>query len=515
MGKDLLEQFRKDINDFKASCVSFYNSEISQADYKSISGGFGSYAERGLKTGMVRLRIPAGDLKLDWLKFVCGLIDLYNIKKVHFTTNQTIQLHGLKDSQICEIVEKALDVGIITRGGGGDFPRNTLVSPLTGVEVGEYFDVLPYAKAVSDYAISLIGKVKLPRKLKIGFSNSPRNIVHATYRDMGFVANPDNTFDLYTAGGLGLNPTFGIKTAEKIDPQKVLYYVKTMVQMFTTYGNYDVRAKARTRYIPKTIGEEKYLSEFSRMLKENLELADLDLNIKSEPIEKKGDGSVCELSRNVIKQKQDGLYAVLYHPITGFVNIDTFKQLYKVLSDFEGVGLRLSPNQGLYIINLTACEAEKVLGVLNNDNAHSMLQESISCVGSKICQHGICDSRDLLEKIIAVEKEENFSDGILPKIAISGCPSSCAAHQTAKIGFQGGKKKVQDDFIEVYKIFIGGCELQNRELFGEDSGTIIADKIPEMFREIGKSVVADNMVFDTWFDANTEQLKNIIAKYTL
>ena len=30
---------------------------------------------------------------------------------------------------VCDIMEQAMDAGIVTRGGGGDFPRNTMVSP--------------------------------------------------------------------------------------------------------------------------------------------------------------------------------------------------------------------------------------------------------------------------------------------------------------------------------------------------------------------------------------------------
>lgn len=32
---------------------------------------------------------------------------------------------------------------------------------------------------------------KMPRKLKVGFSSSPANLTHATYRDLGFAARED------------------------------------------------------------------------------------------------------------------------------------------------------------------------------------------------------------------------------------------------------------------------------------------------------------------------------------
>ena len=65
------------------------------------------------------------------------MIREYQVKRMHFTTCQSIQLHDLNETAVCEIMEKALDAGIVTMGGGGDFPRNIMCSPLAGVEKGE------------------------------------------------------------------------------------------------------------------------------------------------------------------------------------------------------------------------------------------------------------------------------------------------------------------------------------------------------------------------------------------
>lgn len=51
--------------------------------------------------------------------------------------------------------------------------------------------------------MTFINAEKMPRKLKVCFSNSPKNIPHATYRDLGFVATKEGKFDVYSAGGLG------------------------------------------------------------------------------------------------------------------------------------------------------------------------------------------------------------------------------------------------------------------------------------------------------------------------
>ena len=67
-------------------------------------------------------------------------------------------------------MEDGLKHGIYTRGGGGNFPRNVALSPLSGVEIGEAFDVTEYALKVNEYLMKDIYKYKLPRKLKVSFS---------------------------------------------------------------------------------------------------------------------------------------------------------------------------------------------------------------------------------------------------------------------------------------------------------------------------------------------------------
>ena len=49
--------------------------------YKGISGGFGSYAQRGGNASMLRLRMSGGVMDLAKLKFIADAIETYHIKK--------------------------------------------------------------------------------------------------------------------------------------------------------------------------------------------------------------------------------------------------------------------------------------------------------------------------------------------------------------------------------------------------------------------------------------------------
>ena len=505
----VIEDFRQELGQFREMTEKFYKKEISMKEYKGFSGGFGSYAQKGGNANMLRLRMAGGRLTKEKLGFIVKSLKKYQINRLHFTTCQTVQLHDLLPETVYALMEEALDYGIVTKGGGGDFPRNVMASPLSGVEQGEYFDVLPYGEAAGDYLLSLIGSIKLPRKLKVGFSNTPANAVHATFRDLGFVATKEGTFDVYSAGGLGNNPRMGVCVAKGIAPDQILYYIKAMVNTFMKYGNYENRAKARTRYMQETLGVEgyknAYLSELEKVQKEE------DLSICATPIKitKKGTKAV-SLEDRMMEQKQEGLYTVSYHPIGGTPNPASMIALYETVQDMDQVELRLSPDETVYIINLTEEEAKKVLEA-TKDGAKTLIESSVACIGNSICQQGLRDSQALLKKILV--NTSDLKDGVLPRIHISGCVSSCGTHQIGTIGFHGGVKRVDGTPCPAFTLHVNGADHMGQERFGESLGVITEEDIPVFLRELGETVEKANMTFADWYPEHEDEFFQIAKKY--
>ena len=507
------EEWKKDYKDFVEATRKFYQKEIDAKAYKGISGGFGSYAQKGGHANMLRLRMPGGRITKEKLKFIVDSIDKYAIDRVHFTTCQTVQLHNLNESTVCSLAVEALSAGIVTRGGGGDFPRNVMVSPLSGVEEGEYFDVFPYAEAASNFLMGFIRGDKMPRKLKVCFSNTPKNHPHATFRDLGFAAREDGTFDVYSAGGLGNNPKFGVKVAEAVCPEEILYYVQAMYDTFMAYGNYENRAKARTRYMQESLGgADNYKKAFLEKL-ENVRAGgrDLTIHVKPQCVSKAADGEL-PADRRVIPQKQQGLCSVLYHPVGGSPKPEAFKAIYEVIRDMDQVELRLAPEEALYIINLTGKEAEAVLKA-TADGAVTCFEESVACIGASICQQGVRDSQALIRKLVEMEREAGFADGVLPQIHISGCPSSCGTHQIGQIGFHGGVKVMDKVPKPAFTLHVGGCDIQGQERMGEKVGVILEETIPDFLKKVGETVVETETDFKTWFEKNPEGIKELAAPF--
>lgn len=518
MAQDYLTEFLPDLEEFRDKTMKFHNKEITVPEYKGFSGGFGSYAERGGASHMLRLRMAGGRVTKERLQFITEACDQYDIKRMKLTTCQSIQLHNLEAAQLCDMIEDAWKAGMISRGGGGDFPRNVMASPLSGVQKDEYFDVLPYAQAAGEYLMGFIKAVKFPRKLKVAFSNSPENETHATFRDLGFVATPEGTFDVYAAGGLGNNPKLGACVAQGIEPNKILYYIKAMVNTFVTYGNYENRGRARTRYMQDTLGTEGFIKAYQEKLNEVLRTEQLDLEIVAPVISKSGSGTAMPdesivADKRIIPQKQDGLYAVYYQPVGGDFAPKKAKELYDLIKDMEDVEIRLTAEEGLYIINCNTEEAKQVLE-LTKDGANTLFETSVACIGSAICQVGIGKSQALLQSCVEAVRKENFADGVLPKIHISGCPSSCGTHQIADIGFRGAMKQTPDGPKPAFAIFIGGCAWQGKEILADVGKAITVEEIPLFLVELGKMISAENSTYDQWIQGNQDKLDDLIAKYT-
>ena len=507
------QAWKQDLPAFREKTEAFYAGELDKAAYKGFSGLYGSYAQKGGKASMLRLRMTAGRVTKEKLAFVAKAIREYPVPRAHFTTCQTIQLHDLGPDAVCGIMEEALDHGIVTMGGGGDFPRNVMCSPLSGVEKGEYFDVLPWAEAAAEYLMNFVKAEKMPRKLKVGFSNSPANLTHVTFRDLGFAARADGAFDVYSAGGLGNNPRLGVKVAEAVAPEKILYYIKAMWLTFRAYGNYENRGKARTRYMQEACGgPEAYVKAYQEKLAEVLASGeDLDITASSAPIAKTGDGTTVSGPR-IVEQKQPGLYAVAWHPLGGQPALDTLCAVSDAVADMDAVELRLAPDEGAYIVNLTGAEAEKLLAI-TADSARSLFETSVSCIGGKTCQVGTRDSQGLLETCVAAVRAAGLPDGVLPQIHISGCPSSCGTHQIGAMGFRGASKVVDGRPQSAFTLFVGGSDQQGQEAMGHEVGAMLEERIPDFLVALGRTVAESGMMYADWSQANPGGVEQLAAAY--
>ena len=504
------ETLKEEVEVLRERGKKFLNDEITRADLKGFSGGLGSYSQREKGKFMVRLRTPSGIMTKEHLRLILDYIKDNGIDRAHLTTRQAVQLHELSIDQVCDVMKDAIDHDLFTRGGGGNFPRNVALSPMSGVAQGEAFDVTPYAVQVGKYFLFNATYYKLPRKLKVAFSSTEEDTACATLNDMGFVAVLDDgkpMFRLWLAGGLGGGPALGIPYDELVDPEEILYYIEAMVQLFQAEGDYKNKARARIRFIPRRMGVEAFLEcykSYVEKTKKECALNGIKPQLYTGEVwdEKSG-------SHVMIAQKQPGLYSVILHPLCGQLRLEDGEKLYDFVKDIEKAELRLSMDEEIYVRNLTKKQAQTLLEQMKGSMMMTPVTMSVSCIGTPTCQLGMNQSQALCEAIVSAVREAGVED-VLPRCFISGCPNSCSRHQVAPIGLTGRKVKVDGEMVDGFECWLGGRVGVGCTCMGEKAGTIQAVRIPKMLVGLGNMLKTKHLSFEQAM-ADNEAKADILA----
>ena len=510
------EKLRSQFPVFQEAARAFYAKELAPGKYKGTSGKFGSYGERGANSSMLRLRFSGGAISQAHMAFLAQAIDKYHITLAHFTTGEALQLHHLQEQEVLGLYQDCFEAGIYCAGAGGDNPRNITASPLHGVEPGEPFDMTPAIRAAANFVISLIPELKLPRKYKISFSNGIDNEGHATFKDLGFVARPGGTFDVYAGGGFGVNGSrFGVLIDSQVDLRELSRYILGYARdVYMKYGDYEHRGTARSRFILTKMGEDAFRTAVRDAVRKAREEGIPQLELEPiPPLSKTGKDDRVLADPRICSQKQEGLYYVEYKPLGGVPNMEVFRQLLGAASQMEGAQLRLNADETCYIINLTAEEARKVAALTETDTARTAFEHSVSCIGATVCQQGLCDSHGALARIAAFLKEQGADTRYLPKCHFSGCPSTCTVQSLAALGFRGAFTLVNGERASAFQVYAGGSYAYGKEKISEPLGLIATARLPQFFLELNGILLEAAQPFTQWYPDHEEDFLALLKKY--
>lgn len=501
-----MSEFREDVDRFEDAAVACENGDISMGEFKSISGYFGCIPQRDGHMA-VRLRFKGGRITSEDLEFILSKAKEHKVDLIHFTTGQTIQLHGLGGRQAADTIRSAADLGIVTKCAGGNNPRNVLASPLSGVDPYEVFDVLPFAEATDDYLLGIISSIDLPNKFKVSFSNGTESGVHATIKDLGFVARRDGTFDVYSGGGMGnRGGRIGVKVLEGTPPEKILYCVEAAISLYLEHGKGAGKAESRFRFMRDRLGEEGFLTEFGTRFERSVDRGGLDLDayVSIHTYEKTAE------VKGIIPQKNPEMFSV-HVPFIGDPSVEDLSMFLKVLKDNPGSEIRLSPDQTFYFIDVERSSAE---GLASGYAAGSETEfrGSVPCVGYPICRTGRMNSRTALEGLLEMEMSSGLPDGALPKIGISGCGSSCAVHQLYPIGLRGTSIRLPEGNLPGFEVHLGGCSIIGHEKIGDIVGSIPESNLSDFFRSVGKEASKEG--FEEWITSNRERFLELVEEFS-
>jgi len=486
---NITEDNYKVVEDFREKAESYISGGLDPIRFKAFRVSMGVYEQRTPESYMVRTRIPGGVITLEQFKSISDISKKYAKGKIRFTSRQDIQFQSVVLTDVYKIMKELIEVGIITKGTGGNTVRNVECSPLSGVAVNDVFDVTPYVSEVTNYLLKDPSTMNLPRKYKIGFSNSLDDTGNATISDLGFIAkivDDKKGFEVHGGGGFGGNPKIALKLEDFIETKDVIYYVQAMKELFEKEGDRNNKHKARIRYIVERLGADKFKQVFNEELNRIKNDRNLDLIIEGIAEEKYVENAeevlISKTHQNILlPQKQAGYFSVYVHPQGGGLEAENLQNILDFASNLDyKISIRLTNTQSFFVRDLLEEDAKNLLQITAPFSSNFNIYNTVACVGASTCQLGLCLSQNLLNAIVT--EFEDQSDEIktsLPRAYISGCPNSCGRHQMGNIGLAGRAKRTEDGLVPVYSVSFGGSVGFGPAKIGEVYGDIPAKKLPK------------------------------------
>ena len=510
-----------------------------EKEWNAVRTSFALYTE-GRKKGtyMIRPRFFESKIDIEDFEYLLDIVQKYCDKRLHLTTRQDFQLHGIEKENLPELLEAISKRGFFTKATCGDSTRAVITPETTGFEE-EVFDVSPHAKIVTDYILNGREFMHLPRKYKIAFSNKEENSLYAKINDIGFQAviqDGKKGFRVYVGGGIGPISTNAIILREFIEEDEFLYYIHAIRNVFNDHGNRKIRARARLRYVLLNLGEEKflelcneYISNFyvekgdslrvyTRKMLDEREI--LDKEKKLEKIETFSDGEntdenvkndeFAKSNENIVAGKHKGEYGYYLRPARGNIYKEDGEKLIKFVKSLDyKVELKLTSFQSILVRGLKKEDLLKLREIMEEYYGENEFFNSYSCIGSTTCNVGILDTPPILDYIFKYfeNDEKRELTNYLPQIKIAGCPNSCATPQIAKLGFSGRRKKDGEYFAIFARGEFTGKTVKLNEIVGE----IKASKIPYFLEDIANIIKEENIEFEEF--VHEERFIELIEKY--
>ncbi len=506
----------KDIAKFAELAAAYRQKQIENVQFKAFRVPMGVYEQRRDEVYMSRIRTTGGVIYPKQFLKVIDIARQHQSNLLHITTRQEIQIQNLELDKVTSVLNALQEAGLSTKGGGGNTIRNILVAEESGLVAEEVFDPTPYAMELTSKLIAEPDSYLLPRKMKIAFSLSEKQVGYSAINDIGFVAKTEKGekgFKVYVGGGGGAKPTTGWVLFDFVPISRLYAVTGALKKFFSEHGNRKNRNKARLRFVFYKLGEEEALRLIREYYREALETEPVYLPGK-QPQERPsyryqppGDTDFIHTKeyqlwkkRYVSAQKQPGYYSVLVPLLLGNIELDNptvvegLQQLLHFIDRFGNHTLRFTTTQNIRLRNLPEAALTELYTLLKtftpDIDAPVVVNNIVACTGADTCRLGIGLSKGLA---IAIRQELIGSDLDLEQLSsarihISGCPNSCGQQLWGDIGFSG-KILRNDRIYPGYQIFLA-ADRQESPRFATAAGSLSARDIPRFVHRLMEAYAA-------------------------
>ncbi|GHV20172.1 hypothetical protein FACS1894174_01490 [Bacteroidia bacterium] len=508
----LPETLENDIATFASLAKGYQEKKVEVVQFKAFRVPMGIYEQRQNEIYMSRVRTTGGVIYPSMFLSLINIAGKYKSNLLHITTRQEIQVQNLELNTIEPLLSELKEVGLSTKGGGGNTVRNILVSEDSGLSKDEVFDTTPYAMALTTKLIAEQDSYLLPRKMKIAFSSDDKRIGYAAVNDIGFVAkikNGEKGFLVYAGGGAGAKPTVGWVLFDFIPENELFIVAEALKRFFSEHGNRKNRNKARLRFVFYKLGEEetiRLITEYYNESKKEVTSFVLDNTENERPAYSYDpatrivtDAVSYNLWKNryVTPQKQEGYNSILFPVLLGNIPLNNdrylsgFRKLLRFIHQFGNHTIRFTTTQNICLRNIPDIALPELYSIIREINPESdapvLINNIVSCTGADTCRLGIGLSKGLATAIRKELQKSSFNlDTLNPvRIHISGCPNSCGQQLWADIGF-AGKVLRNERIYPGYQVYLAAGRDVSPQL-AESVGNVSSKDAPQFVRRLLES----------------------------
>ncbi|MDR1811015.1 MAG: sulfurtransferase TusA family protein [Prevotella sp.] len=506
----LPDSLKDDIAKLTVLSKDYQSKKIEAVQFKAFRVPMGIYEQRKDEVYMARIRTTGGVIYPEQFLKVLDIAQSHRSDLLHITTRQEIQIQNLELNEVEPILLELQEIGLSTKGGGGNTVRNIIVSHNSGISDTEVFDTTPYAMQLTTKLIAEADSYLLPRKMKIAFSSDDKQIDYAAVNDLGFVAqlkNGEKGFRVYAGGGGGSKPTVGWLLFDFIPAKELYVAAEALKKFFSEHGNRKNKHKARLRYIFYKLGEvetlrliKDYYNEAKKTTPDFIlnetenERPNINYTAKAATADS---GYEKWQKRYVYAQKQAGYNSILVPVNLGNIHLNDehlvsgVQQLLRFISQFGKHTIRFTTTQNIRLRNIPTPALPDLYQLLNtflpDINMPTIANNIVACTGADTCRLGIGLSKGLAASIrrklagSALDLDKLAS----ARIHISGCPNSCGQQTWADIGFSG-KILRNNRIYPGYQVYLAANRDETPRL-ATPAGNISARDVPDFVVELLQS----------------------------
>ena len=411
---------------------------------------------------MVRLRLPACQLRGDQMQALAEAAERFGGGYAHVTTRGNLQIREIEPRHVLDVLDALTAAGLSCQGSGADSARNMTASPAAGFDRGELIDLSPFTRRLSNLVLNTRELRALPRKFNISFDNGGAISAVSDSNDIAFqavevgagAAAEPGVYCRIGLGGISGHGDLTRDTGVVCTPEQTVMAGFAMLRVFVEHADRSNRKKARLKYLLDKRGLDWFID------KTQDKLAELDAGFRLMPLSPAFDLPRPPIDRQghigVHPQKQAGLHYLGVALEMGRLSPAQMRLLGDVALAQGGNELRLTVWQNVLIPHLpeSALEAvrERVEAAGMATRASAFAAGAVACTGKMGCKLALAYTKENGAELVRY-LERRFTLDQPINIHLTGCPNSCAQHYIGDVGLMG---TTLADGREGYTVVLGG-----------------------------------------------------------